>query len=112
MVLEGESSLNESLLTGESLPVRKQAGDAVIAGSVNTASPLVIETSHVGETTRLAGIVRLLDHAMAQKPRLAVLADRVAGWFVAGLLLAERRLSGSGTASTRTGPCGSWWPCW
>lgn len=88
VVLEGESSLNESLLTGESLPVRKQAGDAVIAGSVNTASPLVIETSHVGETTRLAGIVRLLDHAMAQKPRLAVLADRVAGWFVAGLLLA------------------------
>ncbi|OHX18296.1 cation transporter [Chromobacterium amazonense] len=89
IVLDGESASNESLLTGESRPIAKHAGDTLIAGSVNTASPLVMRVEQVGPATRLAGIVRLLDKALSEKPRLAVLADRFASWFVALLLLAS-----------------------
>nr|WP_199067874.1 heavy metal translocating P-type ATPase [Chromobacterium sp. ASV5] len=88
VVLDGRSASNESLLTGESRPVAKSEGDSVIAGSVNAESPLVIEVGQTGQATRLAGIVRLLDQALAEKPRLAVAADRFASWFVALLLLA------------------------
>ena len=88
VVLDGQSASDEALLTGESRPIAKTAGDAVIAGSVNTISPLVLRVEESGESTRLAGIVRLLDRALAEKPRLAVLADRFASWFVALLLLA------------------------
>lgn len=86
-VLDGHSSVDESLLTGESLPQPKQSGDTLIAGSVNVASPLYLRATHTGESTRLAGIVRLLDQAMSERPRLAVLADRVSAWFVTTLLL-------------------------
>ncbi|MGC0151684.1 heavy metal translocating P-type ATPase [Chromobacterium vaccinii] len=88
VVLDGASAGDESLLTGESRPVPKRVGDALIAGSVNTASPLVMRVERAGQATRLAGIVRLLDQALAEKPRLARLADRFASWFVALLLAA------------------------
>ncbi|MBV8046328.1 MAG: cadmium-translocating P-type ATPase [Paludibacterium sp.] len=87
VVVDGISASNEALLTGESHPVDKLAGSAVIAGSVNLTSPLVVRVGEVGQNTRLAAIARLLDQALAQKPRLAVLADRFASLFVAGLLL-------------------------
>jgi P-type Cu2+ transporter len=86
-VLDGASASNESLLTGESRPVEKMPGSAVIAGSVNLISPLVVRVDQTGQSTRLASIARLLDQALAQKPRLAVLADRFASYFVALLLL-------------------------
>ncbi|SOY47474.1 Copper-exporting ATPase [Cupriavidus taiwanensis] len=85
-VTSGSSELDESMLTGESRPVRRCAGDTVLAGSFNTASPLELRVSRVGAGTRLAEIVAVLDRALAEKPRLATLADRVAGWFVATLL--------------------------
>ncbi|MBI3146382.1 MAG: heavy metal translocating P-type ATPase [Pseudogulbenkiania sp.] len=88
VVLDGESAVNESLLTGESRPVAKAADSTVIAGSVNLGSPLTVRISQAGQGTRLAGIVRLLDQALAEKPRLAKLADRFASGFVAALLLA------------------------
>ncbi len=87
-VVEGRSSVDESLLTGESLPVPKQARDTVIGGSINLDSPLVVRVEKVGADTVLSGIVRLLDRALAEKPRLAQLADRVASWFVLALLVA------------------------
>jgi Cu2+-exporting ATPase len=87
-VLAGHSSVNESLLTGESRPLPRAPGGVVIAGSINLDSPLTVRVSQVGPNTRLAGVVRLLDQALAEKPRLAKLADRFAGWFVAVLLLA------------------------
>lgn len=86
-VLSGDSAVNEAMLTGESLPVAKHSGDAVVAGTLNAASPLIVRTEQVGGETRLAHIVRLLDRALAQKPRVAELADRYASWFVAALLL-------------------------
>lgn len=86
-VLDGCSASNESLLTGESRPIEKTPGDPVIAGSVNLNSQLVIRVDQTGQNTRLASIARLLDQALAQKPRLAQMADRFASLFVALLLL-------------------------
>jgi Cu2+-exporting ATPase len=86
-VVEGSSSVDESLLTGESHPVGKHPGSPVIGGSINLQSPLCVRVDKVGADTVLSAIVRLLDRAMAEKPRLAQMADRVAGWFVVGLLI-------------------------
>ncbi|GGP19118.1 heavy metal translocating P-type ATPase [Silvimonas iriomotensis] len=86
VVLQGQSSVNEALLTGESAPVSKAERHDVTAGTVNLDSPLIIKTTHVGESTRLAGIVRLLDGALAEKPRIAQVADKISGLFVAVLL--------------------------
>lgn len=87
LVREGEGQVNEAMLTGESRPVDKCVGSTVTAGTLNLHSPLVIETEKTGNQTRLAAIVRLLDQALGQKPRLAELADRYATWFVGLLLL-------------------------
>lgn len=86
-VEDGRSSVDESLLTGESLPRPRAPGDDLVGGSVNVESPLVLTVSKVGEDTLVSAIVRLLDRAQAEKPRLARLADRVAGWFVGVLLI-------------------------
>ena len=87
LVEEGRSSVDESLLTGESLPRPRAAGDELVGGSVNVESPLVMAVQKVGEDTLVSAIVRLLDRAQAEKPRVARLADRVAGWFVGALLI-------------------------
>ena len=87
-VVEGDSSVDESLLTGESRPVDKHVGSLVIGGTINLSSPLVVRVERIGADTVLSGIVRLLDRALGEKPRLAVLADRYAAWFVLGLLVA------------------------
>ncbi|MBI5331769.1 MAG: cadmium-translocating P-type ATPase [Betaproteobacteria bacterium] len=86
-VAEGASSVDESLLTGESHPVAKHAGSPIIGGTINLHSPLVVRVEKVGSDTVLSGIVRLLDRALAEKPHLAKMADRVAAWFVLGLIL-------------------------
>jgi len=86
-VLEGHGNVNEALLTGESRPVAKQAGDSVTGGSINMESPLFILVEQVGESTRLSAIIRLMERAAAEKPRIVELADRIAHWFVACLLL-------------------------
>ena len=86
VVLEGESAVNEAVLTGERLPRAVAPGARVIGGSINTDSPLVVRIEHVGEETVLASIQRLLDRAQAEKPRVARLADRAAAWFVGALL--------------------------
>ena len=86
VVVEGHSAVSEAMLTGESLPVSKTVHSRVVGGSLNQASPLVVQVEKLGADTRLASIVRLLDRAQSEKPRLAQLADRAAAWFV-GLLL-------------------------
>lgn len=85
-VLSGQSEADEAMLTGESLPVAKKEGDKVTAGTLNTASPLIVRADEVGGQTRLAHIVKLLDRALSQKPRLAELADKYAAGFVARML--------------------------
>jgi len=86
VVRVGESSCDESVLTGESVPVPRRAGDAVLSGSVNVESPLEIEVTAVGQGVFMARIADLVARAAAGKPQLAQLASRIAGWFVAGVL--------------------------
>ncbi len=87
IVLEGRSSVNESLLTGESLPVVKAPGQRLVGGAINIESPLLARVEKTGPDTVLSSILRLLDRAVAEKPRMAQLADRVAGGFVVAVLL-------------------------
>ncbi len=86
-VIDGTSSSNESLLTGENLPLLKTVGDELIAGSVNIESPLTMRVDKLGDSTMLSSIIRLLDRAQSEKPNLAKFADRGAGWFVLILLV-------------------------
>jgi len=81
-ILSGQSSIDESLLTGEYLPLPRGVGNPVTAGTLNVEGPLTVEVQALGDDTRLSAIVRLLERAQADKPRLAVLADRVAQWFL------------------------------
>jgi len=78
VVAEGQSSLNESMITGESRPVDKKRGMEVIAGTVNGEGSLKITVTKVGENTALAGIMRLVAQAMASRSRAQILADRAA----------------------------------
>ena len=86
VLVTGNSELDESFLTGESIPVAKTVGDPLFAGSVNLHSPLTVKVTAIGQDNLVAGIVRLQDQAQAEKPRAARLADQVARWFVMGLL--------------------------
>jgi Cu2+-exporting ATPase len=88
VLTEGETTADESLLTGESAPVPKRRGDAVIGGSTNTGRPVRLWVTAVGHDTVLASIVRLLERAQTERPAIARLADRMASRFVAGVLLA------------------------
>jgi P-type Cu2+ transporter len=86
VVVSGDGSVDESLLTGESMPVRKNSGSPLIGGAINLDAPFVMRVIHAGAATRLAAIVRLLDRALSEKPHIVVLADRVAVHFVTALL--------------------------
>ena len=86
-VVNGESSVSEALLTGESTPLAKAQGAALIGGSINIESPLTVHVQRTGLDTVLAEIVRLLEQAQNEKPAITRLADRVAGWFVATVLV-------------------------
>ena len=82
VVSEGRSSIDQSMITGESLPVTKQAADTVIAGTLNQTGALVIRADKVGRDTMLARIVQLVSQAQRSRAPIQRLADRVAGWFV------------------------------
>lgn len=86
IILLGQASLNESMLTGEQLPLFKQVGDAVYAGTINTDAPLEIRVSHPIEESRLAQIMRLQDHALDDKPAIAQMADVLSRHFILVLL--------------------------
>jgi Cu+-exporting ATPase len=86
LVRQGTSAVDESMLTGESLPVDKQPEDPVIGGTVNRAGSLRIEATRVGKDTALARIVRIVEEAQAAKPPIAKLADRIAAYFVPAVL--------------------------
>ena len=82
VILEGRSSLDESLITGESMPVTKQAGDKVIAGTLNQSGGFVMRADKVGRDTVLSQIVRMVAEAQRSRAPIQRLADQVAGWFV------------------------------
>jgi Cu2+-exporting ATPase len=86
-VLEGDTGIDESLITGESMPVRRGSGDRVIGGSSNVDSPIQVRVDRVGDDTTLAVIRRLAERCSGEKPALTEFANRISGWFVAGVLL-------------------------
>ncbi|MGE5731414.1 MAG: heavy metal translocating P-type ATPase, partial [Gemmatimonas sp.] len=78
IVRQGTSSIDESMLTGESRPVEKREGDKVIAGTINATGSLRVEVTGIGDRTALAGIMRLVDQAQSSRSRAQALADRAA----------------------------------
>lgn len=81
VVLEGSSAVDEAAITGESLPARKNPGDVVMGGTINTEGALTIRASRVGKDTVLAQIVNLVEEAISTKPPMQKMVDRVAGYF-------------------------------
>jgi Cu+-exporting ATPase len=86
VVRQGASAVDESMITGESLPVDKQPGDLVVGSTLNCTGSLRIEATKVGRETALARIIRIVEDAQAAKPPLAKLADRIAAYFVPAVM--------------------------
>lgn len=86
VVLDGESAVDESMLTGEPIPVDKRPGDAVAAGTINGEGRLKFEAEKVGKDTALARIIRMVQEAQGSKAPIQALADRVAAVFVPGVI--------------------------
>jgi Cu+-exporting ATPase len=87
-IVEGRSSLDESLVTGESMPVGKGQDDKVIAGTLNTTGSLVIRAEKIGRDTLLARIVQMVAQAQRSRAPIQRLADQVSGWFVPAVIAA------------------------
>jgi Cu+-exporting ATPase len=87
LIVEGGSSVDESMLTGESLPVARGVGDQVVAGSLNTTGSFRFEAQRVGSDTMLAHIVALVEEAQGSRAPIQRLADSVTGWFVPAILV-------------------------
>lgn len=87
VIVSGHSSVNQATMTGEYLPVSCHPGHQVLAGTQNIDSPLTVRVEKTGQDVRLASISRLSERALAEKPRIANLANEVSHYFVGGLLL-------------------------
>ncbi len=87
VVIEGETSIDEAMLTGEPIPVAKQVGDKVAAGTVNGSGSIVLEAKQVGSETLLAQIINMVSQAQNSKPPISHLADRVSAIFVPSVMI-------------------------
>jgi Cu+-exporting ATPase len=87
-VTEGHSTIDESMVTGESMPVTKKAGDPVIAGTINQTGAIAMRADKVGSDTMLAKIVQMVADAQRSRAPIQRLADQVAGWFVPAVIVA------------------------
>ncbi len=106
LIVTGSSSVDESALTGEYLPIRKETKDPVVGGTINVENPITIQITEVGSETQLSAIVRLLERAQEEKPKAAQLADKVASYFVAAVLLTA---SGVGFGWWIIDPANAFW---
>lgn len=86
ILVNGSSSVDESMLTGESIPVEKQPGDPVIGGSMNYNGAMEVEVTHTGNDTTLSKIIRMIEDAQGKKAPISKLADKVAGYFVPAVM--------------------------
>ena len=87
IIVNGTSTIDESLLTGESLPVSRAVGETVMAGSINIAAMVEVCVTQLGQQTILANVVALLERVQATKPRSVLLADHISRWFLQAMLL-------------------------
>jgi len=86
-VLEGESTVDESMLTGEPMPALKKSGDGVVGATINTSGSFLYRATHVGADSVLAHIIEMVKNAQASKPRIGRIVDKVAGVFVPTVLI-------------------------
>lgn len=86
-VIEGSSTLDESMLTGEPMPVNKGEGDKVVAGSINKSGTLLFKATHIGSETTLANIINMVKRAQNSKPSIGRLADVISGIFVPTVMI-------------------------
>lgn len=86
-VVQGESAVDESMITGESEPVHKKAGDGVVGGTVNREGMLLVKATRVGSDSFLSQVVRLVEDAMGKKPPMQKLVDKVAGYFAYAVMI-------------------------
>ncbi|PCR91846.1 heavy metal translocating P-type ATPase [Natrinema ejinorense] len=87
VVVDGQSAVDESMVTGESVPVEKEGGDEVIGSTINENGVLVVEATKVGEDTALQGIVQTVKEAQSRQPEIQNLADRISAYFVPAVIL-------------------------
>ncbi len=87
IIVEGHSSIDESIITGEFLPIQKQTGDRVIGGSLNVESPITLQITALDKDMQISTVMSLLDRATQDKPKIAILADQIAQYFVAAVLI-------------------------
>ena len=116
VVIDGSSSVDESMLTGESRPVEKQVNDKVIAGTVNAAGSLRVKVTGTGEKTALAGIMRLVEQAQNSRSRAQAVADRAALILtvvaVVTGVLHPGDLADHPAQRSRRSPSSEWSRCW
>ena len=86
-VIEGQTNIDESMLTGEPMPVSKQAQDTVSAGTLNTTGSIVFRATRIGQETKLAQIIEMVKHAQNAKPPIGRLADKIAAYFVPTIMI-------------------------
>ncbi|MBH0027578.1 copper-translocating P-type ATPase [Pseudoalteromonas sp. SWN29] len=86
-VIEGSSTVDESMLTGEPMPARKKTGDKVVAGSINKSGTLLFKATHIGSETTLANIINMVKRAQNSKPSIGRLADVISGIFVPTVMI-------------------------
>ncbi len=86
-VIEGESSIDESMVTGESLPITKENGDSVIGSTINQSGSIQVEATKVGSDTMLATIIKLVQQAQGSRPPIQALVDTIASYFVPAVIM-------------------------
>lgn len=87
IVVQGESAVDESMVSGESVPVHKKAGDNIVGGTINRESVLLVKATKVGSDSFLSQIVRLVEDAMGKKPPMQKIVDKVAGYFAYAVMI-------------------------
>jgi copper chaperone CopZ len=114
-IVRGNSQFDESMLTGEALPVERTVGSAIVAGTLNLGAPVEMQVTAAGRSTVLAGIVSLLNRAQSERPRLTRAGDRFASRFLARVIVGAALVCLFGASSTPVAPSPPrsrcwWWP--